>query len=316
MALPRHRYRKAPAINPANLDLNLLVSLDALLAERSVTRAAERLGLTQPTLSAALARLRRHFDDELLYRDGNNYFLTPLAVTLSGRTSSTLDSVQRLFASQNVTDPGASTRTFVITCSDYTAAVVGAPLGAALARIAPNASLQLRQSRGPGYTSDEGRLRSVDAAIVPHGFLHAFPHVDLYSDRWRCLVATDNDSVGAALTLDDLSRLPWVVTSRESTFSTTAMAQLARAGVAITVQTEVDTFLAMPHMIAGTERIALAQGRLIELIGNVPGVRVLDCPFDLDPLAEALWWHPDYARDAEHAWFRDLVASVAAPGGA
>src|SRR6185437_4041959 len=84
----------------ANLDLNLLVSLDALLAERSVSRAAERLGLSQPSLSASLARLRRHFRDELLARIGNRYELTPLAAQLAEQTTGALAAVARVFADE------------------------------------------------------------------------------------------------------------------------------------------------------------------------------------------------------------------------
>src|SRR3712207_9569360 len=83
------------AVNLASLDLNLLVSLDALLQERSVTRAAARMGLSQPALSASLARLRRHFDDELLSRAGNEYRLTPLAVQHKELSRIALSDVQR-----------------------------------------------------------------------------------------------------------------------------------------------------------------------------------------------------------------------------
>ena len=92
-------------MNLGSLDLNLLVSLDALLQQRSVTRAAEQLGLSQPALSASLARLRRHFDDPLLARVGNDYRLTPLAVQLKERTRVALNSAERVFAAQAEFDP-------------------------------------------------------------------------------------------------------------------------------------------------------------------------------------------------------------------
>ena len=89
----------------ARLDLNLLVSLDALLTERSVTRAAQRLNLSQPALSASLARLRLHFNDQILSREGNSYQLTPLASRLAEQTGLALDAAQRVFASQAAWDP-------------------------------------------------------------------------------------------------------------------------------------------------------------------------------------------------------------------
>jgi hypothetical protein len=129
----------------ANLDMNLLVSLDALLQERSVSRAAERLGLSQPSLSASLARLRRHFRDDLLARVGNRYELTPLAAQLAEQTTSALAAVARVFASEPDFDPATSEREFTVLISDY--AITGA--GPAAGR-APAASTALS---GSGCTS-------------------------------------------------------------------------------------------------------------------------------------------------------------------
>src|ERR687889_2784739 len=106
------------AVNLASLDLNLLVSLDALLQERSVTRAAARMGLSRPALSASLARLRRHFGDELLTRAGNEYRLTPLAAQLKERVRIALTGVERVFTAQDEFDPGSSTREFTLLVSD------------------------------------------------------------------------------------------------------------------------------------------------------------------------------------------------------
>jgi DNA-binding transcriptional LysR family regulator len=121
----------------ANLDLNLLVPLDALLRERSVTRAAASLGLSQPSLSSSLARLRRHFNDELLVRVGNSYELTPMAVQLRRRTEAALVSVERAFATESVFTPATSQREYRIVASDYPMAVLGGPVGRLLAERAP-----------------------------------------------------------------------------------------------------------------------------------------------------------------------------------
>src|SRR3954466_7494989 len=115
-------------VNIASLDLNLLVSLDALLQERSVTRAAARMGLSQPALSASLARLRRHFGDELLARTGNEYRLTPLAAQLKPRVRLALEGVERVFTAQPEFDPSESTREFSVLLSDYASALLGSAL--------------------------------------------------------------------------------------------------------------------------------------------------------------------------------------------
>lgn len=108
-----------------NLDLNLLVALDALLRERNVTRAAEQMGLSQPAVSAALSRLRRHFGDELLSRVGNRYELTPFATQLVVRTPPALAGVKRVFDTSPDFDPSAVEREFTLKGSDYAAAVLG-----------------------------------------------------------------------------------------------------------------------------------------------------------------------------------------------
>src|ERR1700748_2692343 len=118
----------------ANLDLNLLISLDALLDQRSVTRAAQQLGLSQPALSASLARLRRHFDDELLTRVGNDYRLTPLAVQLRERTTVALSSVERVFTAQPDFDASSSPREFSMLVSDYMVTLIGDTVARLLAQ--------------------------------------------------------------------------------------------------------------------------------------------------------------------------------------
>ena len=109
----------------SRLDLNLLISLDALITERSVTRAAERLHLSQPALSASLARLRSHFGDPILARRGNAYELTPFALRLAEHTTTALEAARRVFESQATWEPGESEREFSIFGSDYGFTTVG-----------------------------------------------------------------------------------------------------------------------------------------------------------------------------------------------
>ncbi|MFE1349776.1 LysR family transcriptional regulator, partial [Streptomyces sp. NPDC058757] len=112
-------------MNLARLDLNLVVALRALLEERNVTKAGLRVGLSQPAMSAALARLRKHFDDELLSRVGSQYELTALGQVLLDRTATAYDVLERLFTSQADFDPATETREFRIVSSDYAVDVFG-----------------------------------------------------------------------------------------------------------------------------------------------------------------------------------------------
>ena len=292
----------------ANLDLNLLVSLDALLAERSVSRAAARLGLSQPSLSASLARLRRHFRDELLARVGNHYELTPLAAQLAEQTTSALAAVARVFASEPDFDAATADREFTVLISDYAATVLGPQL-AALLQQSPNIRLRLHHVTIPAVNAAAQSLREVDAMVLPHGYLSDLPSGQLFTDQWVCIVAAGHPC--QTLTVSDLEKLPMVVAHHEPASYTPAGKQLSMLGVQPRVQLVAETFLALPFLVAASDAVALIQERLARQLAPAAGVRILPCPFDVAPLIEALWWHPMYNRDAGHVWLRQLFTEAA-----
>lgn len=292
-----------------NLDLNLLVTLDVLLRERNVTRTAEQLGTSQPAVSAALARLRRHFGDELLHRSGNRYELTPLATELSARTTPALAGVRRVFDVSTEFDPSSVDRELTIVTSDYAAAVLGPIVAALLAERAPKVRLRLQQQTPYVVDHAVDTLRTVDGLILPHGFLSDIPHTNLHEDRWVCIVDGGNTD---ELTLERLGELPWVVLYNLPTAFAPAAQQLRMLGVEPRVEVVVDGFLPMPFLVAGTNRVALMQEHLARRIAAVADIRVSPCPFDVVPLAEAFWWHPMYRNDPAHIWLRGILAEAAA----
>ncbi|HET8930515.1 MAG TPA: LysR family transcriptional regulator, partial [Acidimicrobiales bacterium] len=233
-------------MNLVNLDLNLLVSLDSLLRERSVTRAAASMGLSQPALSAALAKLRRHFGDDLLVRSGNSYLLTPLAAQLREQCSVALADIERVFAAVPEFDPADCEREFHILSSDYGSAVLAAALSAALAARAPRARLRFEQHSPEIVEEATERLRSADLIWIPHGFLGDLPHMDLYTDRWVCIADADNPDIDGELSLDNLRTLPWVVNYRTPTAYTPATRQMELLGIEPQVQLVTDSFTALP----------------------------------------------------------------------
>lgn len=293
-----------------NLDLNLLLALDALLGERNVSRAAHRLGVRQPSMSASLARLRRHFRDELLRREGNRYQLTELGAQLAARIPAALASVQRVFDATPDFDPAVADREFTIMVSDYAAAILGEPLAELTMRQAPNVRLRFQQNTPPAIDDAEDTLRAVDGIVMPHGILSDVPVTDLYEDSWVCVVAADNPLVGAALTLEDLASLAWVVTYHGPTAFTPALRQLQTLGVEPDIQAVTESFLATPFLVAGTSRIALLQASLARRLAAAAGVRVLPCPWDVVPLKEAFWWHRFNEADPAHAWLRATLAEA------
>ncbi|GAB3167913.1 hypothetical protein GCM10027162_04640 [Streptomyces incanus] len=193
-------------MNLSILDLNLVVALRALLEERNVTRAGRRVGLSQPAMSAALSRLRRHSDDDLLARTGGHYELIALGQALLERTTTACDLLERLFSSQADFDPATESRTFTLYASDCAVAVAvfGAVFGAALGRLvhteAPH--VRLRFAHTPTtVVEDLGPLLSTaDGLLMPHGVINDMPRTDLFQDEWVFLVARTNTEVGDRLT--------------------------------------------------------------------------------------------------------------------
>jgi DNA-binding transcriptional LysR family regulator len=294
-------------VNLASLDLNLLVALDALLQQRSVTRAAAQMGLSQPALSAALARLRRHFDDELLTRSGNEYRLTPLAVQLKERTRMALAGVERVFTAQPEFDPASSAREFSLLVSDYLVAVVGDAVARLLAEEAPHSRLRFLANTPERVDRAAQVLLTTDLMVLPHGFVTDLSHRDLHQDDWVCVVSADNAAVADRLTVEHLESLPWLVTYHGPTASTPAGRQMRMLGIEPRVQLVTESFLTVPRLIAGTDRIALLQRRLVDLLPADSGIRALPPPFEAAPLIEAMWWHPTYDDDPGHVYLRDVI---------
>ena len=304
-------YFVRKVITVANLDLNLLVSLNALLQHKSVTKAAQQLTLSQPALSAALARLRRHFNDELLYRVGNEYHLTPLAAELRQRARLALDGVERVFSAQPNFDPSRSTREFGVLVSDYGITVLGDTLARLFTEAAPHARLRFGPTSPDLVARAEHTLVGTDLMLVPHGFVTDLPHRDLHRDRWVMIVSSDNDAITDELTIEHLTTLPWVVVFHGRSAATPADRQLRMLGIEPTVQVVTENFLTVPGLVAGSNRIALLQERLVRLLPLNSGLRTMACPVEVGELVEAMWWHPVYERDPEHIFLRDIVNRAA-----
>jgi DNA-binding transcriptional LysR family regulator len=154
------------------------------------------------------------------------------------------------------------------------------------------------------------RLRGADALLMPHGFLTDLPFTDLWTDSWVVIAAEDNPAIGEVVTLENVARLPWVFTYQSRSAFTSATRQIQQLGIEPRVEAVVESFLALPMFIAGTDRLGLVQAGLAEYARNTVGVRVYEPPFDAIPIHNAMWWHPVHRRDPEHEWLRTLAAEA------
>jgi DNA-binding transcriptional LysR family regulator len=302
----------------ASLDLNLLVALRELIRERNVTRAAARIGVSQPAASAALARLRRHFDDELLVRAKTGYVLSPLAMQLADQVESVCAAAERLFAVGHHFEPGTSRREFTLVMADYTVAVLGNRLSRVLADRAPGVDLHIRLVR-EAFTADIAEtIQVVDGMVAPPVSRFELPgvrSVELFTDQWVCIVDGHNPVAdGGPLTLEQLAGMCWVAPfqpSRGYPAAAPLSRQLVLFGIQPAIRVRVESYQAVPYFVAGTDRVALLQERLATEVAGRLGLRVLPCPGDPEPIVEKLWWHADHDGDPAHRWFRDTLVAVA-----
>ncbi|MBA8826356.1 DNA-binding transcriptional LysR family regulator [Saccharopolyspora lacisalsi] len=215
-----------------------------------------------------------------------------------------------MFDTHNLFDPATADTEFTFTTSDYALTVFGEPLSRAVHAEAPGVRLRFHQITVPAVDDIGATLAGTDGLFMPHGYLAGYPSVDLYEDRWSCMVAADNAGVDEHLTREHLARLPWVVLHHRPTDYAPALRQLTILGVEPHVDVVVENFQSMPFLVAGTDRIALIQERLARKIAPAAEVRLLECPFEVVPVKEAMRWHPTHRQDARHQWLRDIVARV------
>jgi DNA-binding transcriptional LysR family regulator len=293
-----------------NADFNLVRPLLALLEEKSVTKAAERLQMSQPSLSAALARLRLHFGDPLLDRRGRDYELTPLAMQLLEHSYSAEMILDRLFSAQPTFDPELSQREFSLFVTDYGAAVLVPAIIRELEAEAPHVRLRLHNMVADTVTRAPDSIREYDGLVMPHGYFQA-SYVDLFRDRWVCMIAVENSEVGAQITPEQLAELSWVFTFNSPTEYTLASKHLEQIGIEPRVAVVAPSFLALPFLLSGTNRVSLVQESMGVKLAKTGLVRLVECPIPLVPIQEAMWWHRAHDLDPEHLWFRTLVARAA-----
>jgi LysR family transcriptional regulator, nod-box dependent transcriptional activator len=308
-------------MNLAGVDLNLLVSLEALLAERSVTRAADRVGLSQPGMSNTLARLRKLFDDPLLVREGLGLVPTPRAEALRQPVQEALSLIRQALDDRPGFDPVTGHATFTVSCSDYSMLMLIGPLVRRLAA-APGLTIQV-MPRVPDAVrllrDGEADLVIEPVEIMPDVTL---PRMRLFADRWLCCVWEGTAAVGDRMTLETYLRLGHVVYSGMRGHPVALPdTHLAQAKVPRRIEFTVESFLLAPFLLQGTDLVTLVPERAASHLRRTAAVRLLEPPLYLPPITEMLWWNPRHTADPAHTWLRARIAEIAAeldhpPGGA
>ncbi|WP_197685182.1 LysR family transcriptional regulator [Herminiimonas arsenitoxidans] len=290
------------------IDLNLLVILDALLAERHVTRAAERLHLSQPAVSHALARLRELLDDPLLERVGSVLVPTPRALDLVEPLAEALAKVEALLT-PDVFEPAVARRSFRLAMSDYGAALLLPNLVRDLRREAPGIDLVITQGSRDAVLDQllNGEI-DLAAGVFPN-MPQELRSASLFEESFACLLDKSTLSSGGKLTLANYLARPHVGVGRgggavEVGQALTAIREHRRVAVAL------PHWSVAPQLIAGTDLILTVASRVLRQIRH-PELAVVPVPFKVPAFSFVLVWHQ--RRDDEQAltWLRERIAENA-----
>lgn len=298
-------------MNFRGLDMNLLVVLNMLLEEKSVTRTSRRIYLSQPATSEALARLREFFHDEILIQTGNRMILTPLAESLVQPVQELLKFTQTIIDCKQDFSPASSQRNFRVMVSEYVSIILMPRIFKRLETEAPKVEIEIFSVT---ENADEQLDRAeIDLLIRPEQFLSSnHPSQKLFRETHTCLVWSENPEIGDSISPDEYfsathiealyrnrrsNHLDWWLfthMNRKRKF----VAHISRDHAAI------------PYMILGTKHIATVHKHLAETLVNFLPVRIASPQFEMPFFFEAMQWHSIRDGDPGVVWLRDLIQDV------
>jgi DNA-binding transcriptional LysR family regulator len=287
-----------------NLDFNLLKALDALLDERSVTRAAERLHLTQPAVSGMLTRLRESFDDPLFVRAQRGIVPTSRALELAVPVKQLLGDIEQMLQPQAF-DPATANVTITIASTDYALRAVVVPFLNALRAVAPNIRVAVQPIDDLQLITQFER-GEVDLALLTPESTGAMLHSEtLFNERYVCVMRTHHpDATGEALTLDRFCALDHVLVSPSGgAFQGVTDQALARVGRSRRVTVSVTSFLVLPEILQASDLIAVVPRRLATNTGLV----MTEPPVQISGFTKTLAWHQRTHHEPSHRWLRTLL---------
>ena len=296
-----------------NIDLNLLVVLDALLTEKHVTRTGLRLHLSQPAISHSLNKLRVLLDDPLLIRQGNEVVLSALAQNLQVPLKDILGQIETLLGQSIDFVPADSQRTFRVAMSDYGAAIVLPKLLVQLRTQAPGTSLVVIQDSRLGMLEqiEQGKI---DLAVGVFAALSADVSSDvLFEETFTCLLNRRSLPENGVLDLDSYLARPHVLVSMDGNTQGEVDNVLRSQGLQRRVAVNVPHWGTAPGMIADTDLILTVATRTLDNVPLGDTLVALAPPLTVAPFNYVQVWHNRFNQDPAHRWLRELVKQVSKP---
>lgn len=303
--------RRRAAHSPLDrLDLNLLVALDVLLAERNVTRAAHRVGLSQPAMSNALARLRKTLGDPLLVRARGEMVPTPVGLEIGRAMSAALGEIERALEQRGAFDPARSERAFTIAASDYVCLVLLEPFVVELQRTAPGITIRIVALQ-PDVSLGQLESRAIDLTV---GYFRRAPsslrRAALFSDRFVLAARAGHPITRRKLRVRDLPSYAYVQIAPHGELRGLLDAELARHGLTRRVALTVPWFTGA-LVVARSDLVTVVPERLARELGSLVELSIAPLPATLPRIAIAAHWHERVHRDPAHAWLRAALATRA-----
>lgn len=294
-----------------DINLNLLVSLDALLEERNVTRAARRMGVTQSAMSHTLRRLRDLFEDELLVSGRDGMVLTPRAQRLAAPLHEELMELERVVRDEARFDPRTAERTFYLATSDYIAMVLVPAMLELLGDQAPGIDLVFRPMKFDrvSWQLETGELSM--SVGVNLDLRAGIKRRKLFDDHFACLVRKDHPTIRGELTFERYLETPHALISPTSEGQGIVDRVLAEQGRARRVSLRVPFFAAAPFFIAQSDLILTAPRRLACMLASRFDLQLLCAPVELPHFDVFTAWHERFDGSPAHQWLRELTVQAA-----
>jgi len=295
----------------SKLDLNLLVTLDTLLAERNVTHAARRLNLSQPAISTRLTRLRDLLGDPLLLPAQRGMIPTERALELQEPLHTALEGVRRVVAENSPFDPSTITATIAIAASDYVQYAILIPLLDVLRRDAPGIKVAWRTIDTSMLDTQMARGDVSLALSTPETAPETLRMRKIYREEYVAIARCDHPAIGRSLDLDSFCALDHVIVSPEGGgFEGPADDALAALGRNRHVALSAPGFLVVPEIVARSDMIALVPSRVAQ--GRTGQIRMFDPPMPVTGFDMALIWHDRTTTHPLHRWLRDRITALIA----
>ncbi len=290
-------------------DLGLLVSLDALLQEGSVTNAARRLGLSTPAMSHALARIRARVGDPILVRSGRGMLLTPRAVALKPEVNAVVLAAQRVLEPERRLVPAELTRTFVVHATDYVLTVLGGAVDRLLRERAPHVSVRFvpNAADDPAVLRDQGS----DVAVGIYGDLpQEMRSRQLLTDRFVCVVRSGHPVRAGSLSLKQFTSLEHLQVAPRGKPGGYVDDVLREQGLSRRVARAVPYFLTALQLVRETDYVLTISERIARRFAEPLDLVILEAPLALRPYALSLLWHPRVDGDEAHHFLRDVFVEA------